>query len=64
MKNKKVKVFVRYDKRDYNDNENQIIKDQLKRIKKINEKLEFAMNVKVKTSTHVKIEEGPFYLQI
>jgi len=63
MKNKKVKVIVKYDKNDYDDNENQIIKDQLKRIKKINNKLEFAMSIRVQHNI-VKIEQGPFYLEI
>lgn len=62
MKGKNLKVIVKYDKDDYNDNENKIIDEQIKRIKRINDKIALAMNIKVKNHTRVKIEEGPFYL--
>jgi len=64
MGSKKLNVIVKYDKNDYDENENKFINDQLKRIKKINDKIPFAMNIKVQTNTLVKIEKGPFYLTI
>jgi hypothetical protein len=64
MGSKKLNVLVKYDKNDYDENENKFINDQLKRIKKINDKIPFAMNIKVQTNTLVKIEKGPFYLTI
>jgi uncharacterized protein YbaR (Trm112 family) len=64
MGSKKLKVLVKYDKNEYDENENKFINEQLKRIKKINDKIPFVMNIKVQTNTLVKIEQGPFYLTI
>jgi hypothetical protein len=64
MGSKKLKVLVKYDKNEYDENENKFINEQLKRIKKINDKIPFIMNIKVQTNTLVKIEQGPFYLTI
>jgi len=66
MKNKQLDIIVKYNRNDYSNDELKLIDDKLKRLKKVNDKISFIVNLKklednIKT---VKIERGPFLLHI
>jgi hypothetical protein len=64
MKNKQLDIIVKYNKNDYNNDELKLIEDKLKKLKKINDKIAFIVNLKLENNQTVKIEEGPFILHI
>jgi len=64
MKNKQLDIIVKYNRNDYSNDELKLIDDKLKRLKKVNDKISFIVNLKLENNKTVKIERGPFLLHI